>query len=247
MRNLCRCLTSTDETLRNAAAIALAKIGEAAVPSLRRMLQFPNPETVAAAIGSLTMIGLPAAEAAPDIEALAPQFARCSFNWPALQRLPALRAIRHAAFPALSKMLQDPDPRIRKTAAEKISGLGPAAHPAIPGLLQCVADPDETVRAAAVLTLGRIRAPHAQIVPAIAARLGDPAAEVRYAAAVVLAGYGANARSALTALRRVFSGSGGESCEVRRGCRRKDRIRESSEGINAASGIGCAARPGWGR
>ena len=57
------------------------------------------------------------------------------------------------------------------------------------------------MRAAAVLTLGRIRAPHAQFVPGITARLGDPAPEVRYAAAVVLASYGANARSALTALR----------------------------------------------
>lgn len=200
IRNLCRCLTSTDGTLRNAAAIALGKTGEAAVPSLRRMLQFPNPETVAAAIESLTMIGPPAAEAVPDIEALAPRLP-VQLQLSCAAALACLTGDPLRGFPALSKMLQHPDPLIRKTAAEKISGLGPAAHPAVPGLMQCAADPDETVRAAAVLTLGRIRAPHDQAVPGIAARLGDPAAEVRYAAAVVLAGYGADARAALTALR----------------------------------------------
>jgi HEAT repeat protein len=200
VRGLCRCLTSADEGLRNAGAIALAKIGESAVASLRIMLQFPNPDTVTAAVESLAMIGRPAEAAVPELEALAAK-SPLHLQLACAKALSCLTGDPGRGLPILSKALEYPDPLIRKTAAEKIAGLGEAAHPAIPNLLRCIVDPDEMVRVEALLALGRIRAPHSQTVSDIALRLNDPAAEVRYAAAVVLASYGANARSALTPLR----------------------------------------------
>ncbi len=104
----------------------------------------------------------------------------------------------------MRQALENPDPEIRKTAAEKIGGLRKAAYPAVPDLLRRATDPDETVRAAAVLALGRLLAPHAQVMAAITTRLSDPAAEVRYAAGVALAGLGADARSSLAALRALL-------------------------------------------
>jgi HEAT repeat protein len=202
-RNLCRCLTSAGEALRNAASAALAKIGEPAVPALRRMLRFPNPETVIAALQSLAMIGPPAAAAVSDVDALAsrpfpPLRLACAATLACLTGDPA------RGLPVLLQALGDSDAQVRRTAAEKIGGLGRVAHPAIPDLVRHAADADESVRAAAVLALGRIRAPHAQVGPAVAARLGDPAADVRYAAVVVLSGLGAEARSSLAPLRALL-------------------------------------------
>ena len=200
VRGLCRCLTSADENLRNAAAVALAKIGEAAVPSLRIMLQFPNTEAIAAAVDSLAIIGRPAENAVLDMQALAAG-APLPLQLACAAALGRLTGDPGQGLPILSKALENHDPLVRKMAAEKIAVFGAAAHSVVPHLLHCSADPHEAVRAAAVLTLGRIQAPHAQVVPGITACLGDPAPEVRYAASVVLASYGANARSALTPLR----------------------------------------------
>jgi HEAT repeat protein len=200
VRGLCRCLTSPDPTLRDAAAVALAKIGEAAVPSLRLMLQFSAPETVAAAVGALAFIGPPAAATAPELEALAarsPQALRLA----CAAALARVTGDPRRGLPVLLEALGGRDPQARKTAAEKISELREAAHPALRDLLRCTTDPDGEVRAAAVLTLGRIRAPHSDTVPHIIARLNDPVAEVRYNSIVVLASYGAEARSALADLR----------------------------------------------
>ena len=174
--------------------------GEVAVPSLRRMLQFPNVETVAAAIGSLALMGPAAAAAVPDIDAGAAKFPR-QLQLECASALSSITGDPARGLPVLVQSLENSDPLGRKAAAEKIAVLASLSHAAIPGLLRCATDPDETVRAAAVLTLGRIQAPHDQVVPHIAARLSDPADEVRYAAAVALSGYGAYARPALTHLR----------------------------------------------
>jgi HEAT repeat protein len=196
---LCRCLDSPDETLRKAAGIALAKIGEPAVPALRLILPLSNHEAVSAAVDALALIGRPAESVVRELDALA-------VTSPPKIQLACAAAISNITgdaergLPILIKALEGPDPSIRQTAAEKIAALGTAAHPAIPDLLRCTADPDEGIRTAALLTLGRIQAPPDQAVPAAAYRLSDPAAEVRYSAAIVLANYGANARPALQSL-----------------------------------------------
>jgi HEAT repeat protein len=200
VRELCRCLTAEDESLRKAATVALAKIGEPAVPSLRILLQFSNPQPVAAAIEALAMIGRPAAPAAAEIEAAAARFpAGVQLNCAAA--LCCLTGNPERGLPLLIRALGNSDRLLRAAAAEKIGMLATAAHSAIPNLLQRTQDPEEKVRAAAVLALGRIRAPYSQLLSDLPLRLADPDAEVRYATVVVLASYGAEARSMLPALR----------------------------------------------
>lgn len=198
-RALCRCVTAEDATLRKAATVALAKIGEPAVPSLRILLQFSNPDTVAAALEAFAVIGRPAAPAAAEIEALADRFPG-GVQLECAAALCSLTGNPQRGLPLLINALGNLDPLLRSAAAEKIAMLSTAAHAAIPNLLQCTRDPEATVRSAAVLALGRIRAPSSQILPDLSLCLKDPHAEVRYAAAVVLASYGAEARSMLPAL-----------------------------------------------
>jgi HEAT repeats len=169
------------------------------VPSLRLILPLSDPGAVAAAVDALAMIGRPAEAAVPELEALAAK-SPLQLQLACAAALSCVTGDPERGLPILLKALGDSDPLVRKAAVEKIAGLGEVAHPAIPNLLRCTFDPDDAVRAAAVLTLGRIRAPHAQSVPEATLRLNDTSAEVRYAAAVVLASYGENARSSLTAL-----------------------------------------------
>ena len=164
------------------------------------MLQFKDPATVTAAVGSLAMIGRPAETCVPDLEALAAR-STLSLQLACAEALCCLTGQQERGLPLLLKLLEHPDPLLRKTAAERIAGLGETGHPAIPDLLRRAVDPDEGVRAAALLTLGRIRAPHSQIISDVTERLTDTSPEVRYTAAVVLSSYGGDAGPALTALR----------------------------------------------
>jgi len=104
--------------------------------------------------------------------------------------------------PLLLRALDHADPAVRRQSLERITELGPAAHPAIPRILQCAADPAAEVRAAAALTLGRIRAPASDVVSPMVRLLEDASPEVRMNAMIVLASYGAEASSALPALRK---------------------------------------------
>jgi HEAT repeat protein len=200
IRGLCRGLTSDSETLRNASSIALARIGESSVPSLKIMLQFSRPETVEAAVEALAVIGPPAASAAPELEALAAR-SPLPFQLACIAALARITGDPERGMPEIVNALEHEDPVIRKTAAEKIAMFGVSAHPVLPKLLRCMEDPDSAVRAVAVISLGRLQAPPDRVVTEVVPCLGDHDAEVRYAAAVVLAGYGADAKSAIPALK----------------------------------------------
>jgi len=131
---------------------ALARIGPAAVPALRLMLQFSDPRTVASAVGALSQIGPAARESLADLEALAPR---------------APLAVQLACAAAMARIGGDANrglrcccgrstTRTRRYASSRWSASpnwGPAAHAAIPRILECAADPAPEVRAAAALTL----------------------------------------------------------------------------------------------
>src|SRR5450759_2443423 len=53
LRELCRAMTSPDDTLRLMASLALSKTGPPAVPFARRMLGFSDPLVVTAAVDAL--------------------------------------------------------------------------------------------------------------------------------------------------------------------------------------------------
>ncbi len=197
VRELCRALTSPDETLRTAASVALAKIGAPAVPDLRLMLRFSDPAVVAAAVFALGWAGPPAAEAVPDLEVLA-----AGASLP-LQLACAAAVVRATGDPArglplLVRSLSDPDPAIRKQAVEKVGELGERAHPALSQLHACLSDPVPEVRAAAALALARVRAPADWALGSLTSLLlNDPAPEVRLNAAIALSGFGGAAAPAV--------------------------------------------------
>src|SRR5690606_11607808 len=114
-----------NEVLRNASSVALAKIGEPAVPSLKRMLGFPAQETVEAAVEALAAIGPPAASAAPELEALAAK-SPMSIRLGCLTALARIIGNPERSLNIIAGALGHDDPAIRKSAVEKIAGLGAA-------------------------------------------------------------------------------------------------------------------------
>jgi HEAT repeat protein len=201
VRPLCRCLTASEDDLRAIASFALARIGPASVPALRLMLQFSDPRTVTAVVGTLSQIGPGAAESLADLEAIAPG-APLAVQMACAAAVARISGEASRGLPLLLRALDHADPSVRKQSLERTTELGAAAHPAIPRILQCAADPAPEVRAAGALTLGRIRAPASEVVPPMVRLLEDAAPEVRMNAMIVLASYGNAASPALPALRK---------------------------------------------
>lgn len=82
----------------------------------------------------------------------------------------------------LGELLTDPDPDMRRTAAEALGKIG---HPtASSGLRSALDDRDPRVRAVAALSLGRLGDEASE--PALVARLSDSAEPVRAASALAL-------------------------------------------------------------
>lgn len=83
----------------------------------------------------------------------------------------------------LGELLADPDPEMRRTAAEALGKIGHRS--ASSGLLSALNDQDARVRAAAALSLGRLG--DGESGRALIRHLGDSAGTVRAAAALALA------------------------------------------------------------
>ena len=196
IRELCRCLTAPDEGLRNAASVALGKIGAPATASLELMLRFPDPITLAAAVAALALIGPPAAQAAGSLDALAvrsplPLQLACAS---ALVRITGNPA---RGLPILLGALANQDPAIRKLSLDRIGELQENGGAAAPYLIHSLRDPEPQVRAAAALAIARIHVPAAQSLSPLIMLLEDPAPEVRVHAAVALSAFGREAAQAL--------------------------------------------------
>ena len=82
----------------------------------------------------------------------------------------------------LSELLADPDPEMRRTAAESLGKIGHQS--ATPGLIEALADREPRVRAAAALALGRVS--DGKSGNALVERLSDSSEAVRAASAVAL-------------------------------------------------------------
>ena len=70
-----------------------------------------------------------------------------------------LAAIGEPAVPALHEALGHADPKVRRSAAHAIGGVGTAARPAIPTLEGLLDDPDPYIRRAAARSLASLRKP----------------------------------------------------------------------------------------
>jgi HEAT repeat protein len=200
IRELCRCLTSPDEGLRNAASVALGKIGAPATASLELMLRFPDPSTLAAAVSALAMIGPPAAQIAGSLDALATR-APLPLQLACASALVSITGDPARGLPILLGALASPDPAIRKLSLDRIGELQQAGGGATPYLLHALNDPEAPVRAAAALAVARVRVPAAQSLPQLIWLLNDPVPEVRVHASIALSALGREAAQALPQLR----------------------------------------------
>jgi HEAT repeat protein len=200
IRELCRCLTSPDEGLRNAASVALGKIGAPATASLELMLRFPDPNTLAAAVSALAMIGPPAAQAAGSLDALAAR-APLPLQLACASALARVTGDPARGLPILLGALASPDPAIRKLSLDRIGEMQQAGGGAAPYLLNALNDPEAPVRAAAALAIARVRIPAAQSLAQLIWLLDDPAPEVRVHASIALSALGREAAQALPQLR----------------------------------------------
>ncbi len=143
---LCRCLTAEDDSLRDAAVVALAKIGTPAVPFLQRMLQFSNPAVVDAAKSALNAIGPPDTSVLP---ALQHQMAHPdpATRKSAVKKTAQLRQSAHPAIPDIVALTRDSDPEVRAEACLTMARIqAPPQH-----ILHALADPVPEVRFNAVI------------------------------------------------------------------------------------------------
>jgi HEAT repeat protein len=217
---LCRCLTVQEEDLRAVASIALAKIGASAVPSLRRMLQFSELPPVIAAVRSLAMIGPPASECLPEVEALGnrrsiPLSLACAVALAAVSGDPS------RGIPLLERAASAPDPGLRRDAVEKIGELGPAGKKATTAVASCLSDQTPAVRAAAALALARIHCEPEESIRRLTPLLDDAEPAVRLNAIIAVASFGKEAQPAVARL--------------------QSRLQDPDAGVSAAAGAAIEA------
>lgn len=197
---LCTCFTSADAMLRWHAGFALGKIGQAAVPALRPLLESSDLQVVSAAVDALEWIGGDAGEAVEDLQRLSGVASSPSLRLACTSALLKISGDAAAALPVIEAMLQNEDQHTRKACLERLGMLTGSAREYVPMILGCLADPAGEVRAAATLALARIEDEPSRILEALTERLADPEGEVRANAAMGLARYGPAAASALPAL-----------------------------------------------
>jgi hypothetical protein len=99
----------------------------------------------------------------------------------------ALMKMGSAAIPALTKALDDPNPKVRRGVVWLLREIG---LPAIPALIKALDDPDQQVRNTSVSALGKSVRDPGPAIPALIKRLDDPAADLRRSAEDALGGIG---------------------------------------------------------
>lgn len=204
-------LQETEEKQRQAAVLALARLGPAAAPAAGALVaslrsqRLKGMETIALlAIGAGAVPNLAELLKAPQAEyrrlavemlakigsasqvALTPLIAALSDMDPsvrvgAAQAVEAIGPEARAALPALLVNLDAPQPQVRAAAASALGRLGSHAAEARRPLLECLLDPDENVRYYSALSLGRIDPHFTEGVPALHNALHDPSPMVQLA------------------------------------------------------------------
>jgi HEAT repeat protein len=107
-----------------------------------------------------------------------------------------------AALP-VAELLNDPEPRIRLSAAQTLWSLGANARAATPQIIAALGDSSPGVRANAAMALELIGPDAVSAVPALVKCLHDVDWNVRQHAAMALGGIGPGAKSAVPALQRA--------------------------------------------
>jgi HEAT repeat protein len=100
----------------------------------------------------------------PQIPERWPQYREWSMREVSIDSLGRIGA---AAIPALVDVLHDPDPLLRRHAAQALARIGPDARDAVPDLIVALQDRDEEVRKNVARALGQIGPEARAAVPAL--------------------------------------------------------------------------------
>ena len=112
----------------------------------------------------------------------------------------SLAAIGADAVPSLMELLDDPNPRFKKRAAEALGMVGATADPAVPTLVKLLGDSDFSVRQRVADALGEIGKQPDLAVPALINIINDPGYGVGSIAAEALGKFGERATNTIPAL-----------------------------------------------
>ena len=112
----------------------------------------------------------------------------------------ALISIGEPVVPPLVELLGDPDPRLRRVAANTLWGMGPKARAAVPALATALEDDELQLRVMAAMALEGIGPDARPAVPALVRALQNRDTELRQRAAKALGAIGSAAADAVPAL-----------------------------------------------
>jgi HEAT repeat protein len=198
-----------DSEIRFDASLSLARIGKAAIPPLKQLLDSPSAQARRYAIHAIGCME-------PKQTWAVPIFLRLSKDTSSDVRGMAYVYMRvispndPAVLKALIVGLSDPDSEVRTDCAYSLEDLGPNAAPATEKLLTLVDDPDPEVRIAVWNTFEKLQTLNETHVPKLIAALADDEWEVRSEAAVLLSKIGPPARAAVDALCKSLSDKHGQ-------------------------------------
>jgi HEAT repeat protein len=176
---------------------------------------------------SLGRMGLPAAEAAPDLIALlkdADETVRCE----AADSLGKVRGSEEAAVNALIELLEDATPSVKASAARALGALKKVAAPAVLGLVPLLQDQDESVRTAAAEAIARVGSLNEAATDSLVQGLSSPDNVVRAQTAQALGTIGVSAHETAPALVQALAD-------------RNDRVRAKAVQALGKIGEGAAA------
>jgi HEAT repeat protein len=163
-------LTSGDDQIAEAAALALADLGPQILPALLDLLHSPNPEARWWATRTLAELDSPQVpplliESLQDEDLAVRQCAALALSY-----RPQDTAVAH-----LIAVLDDPDHLLARLAADALAATGPAA---VPALLEVMQTGQQAARLEAVRALALIGDTRA--IPALFAALDEGSALIEY-------------------------------------------------------------------
>lgn len=187
----------------SASAEYVKHLGAGALPMIHSTLQDPNAsaERVKAALKACALLGAVAAPAIDEVAESLPDPALTS------EAAAALSFMGRGAFKPLRQSLTSDDPVVRRESLRSIGKLKDRApldgRAVLPLLVKGMEDPDPGVRAVAATYLGIVHEEPVDAVRLLVAGLQDLEVNVRRSSAAALAAFGADAESAIPALRKA--------------------------------------------
>jgi HEAT repeat protein len=197
-------LKDEEPNVRRAVVGALARRGREGAPLLAPAVDDAEPAVRREAVRSIEEVLQREPAAGPD---LLPALARATKDKETAIRLMAVEALPRcgkAAVPALLGALKDEDGSVRCFAVEGLGSVKPPAQDVLPGVVGLLKDDSVAVRGSAVRTLGTLGKPAVE--PLVTA-LKDKDSRVQSGALQALGHLGADARTAVPALKEFATGT----------------------------------------